>query len=82
MQYNNNTLAIIGIIIVAITAITAATFNIEKEIGIGLIAIASTSIGGVVGYLAKTPQQNNENKTIQDILEEQGFTLKEEKEKQ
>lgn len=42
-EFNNNTVAIIGIIILAIIAIHATTNTVEREIAIILVAITTTT---------------------------------------
>ncbi|MCL2115002.1 MAG: hypothetical protein FWH29_02140 [Methanobrevibacter sp.] len=59
MKIDNNTLAIIGIIIVVIIAIIAATKTHNNEIATGLLTLGSTAIGGVIGYLAKSQTFEN-----------------------
>jgi phage-related minor tail protein len=65
MKIDNNTIAIVGIIIVAITAIISAIIVNVNEIATGLVTLGSTGIGGVIGYLAKS-QKNN---TIADAID-------------
>lgn len=52
-KIDNNTIAIVGVIGVAIVAIVSAIVVAETEIGTGLVALAGTGLGGVIGYLAK-----------------------------
>ena len=66
MKINNNTIAIIGIIIVVIVAIIASILSINNEIAIGLV-LGSTSIGGVVGYLAKS--STIEDESLMKVIE-------------
>jgi hypothetical protein len=46
MKVDNNTIAIFGIIIVALVAIIDAIIAPANEIATGLIALGSTAIGG------------------------------------
>lgn len=60
MRIDNNTVAIIGIMIVSIIAIITSIRVADNEIATGLIALSSTAIGGVIGYLAKSQVPDNE----------------------
>jgi len=60
MKIDNNTIAITGIIIVALVSITTAINAPANEIATGLVALGSTAIGGIIGYLAKSTIQKKD----------------------
>jgi len=74
MKIDNNTVAILGIIIVATIAVLSAIRVPNNEIATGLVALGSTAIGGVIGYLAKSQTFDNEfiAKTMADSLKNNG----------